>query len=63
MPNFAEIAKPLTALTKKEVPLTWTNEWTFECQESFDKLKHAHGSEILQGGEGEPHGPGSIIFL
>lgn len=27
VPNFAEIAKPLTALTKKEVPLTWT----FEC--------------------------------
>ena len=47
VPNFAEIAKPLTALTKKEVPLKWTNEWTPECQESFDKLKQILSTEPL----------------
>jgi len=31
VPNFAGIAKPLTALTKKEVPSKRTNEWTSEC--------------------------------
>lgn len=44
MPNFAGIAKPLTALTK-EVPLKWKNKWTPEYQESFDKLKQIFSTE------------------
>ena len=35
MPHFADIAKALTQLTKKDK--IW--EWNQECQESFDKLK------------------------
>ncbi|CAC5365734.1 unnamed protein product [Mytilus coruscus] len=35
--NFAYIAKPLTNLTKKDVPF----EWSGICQKSFDKLKDA----------------------
>ena len=35
IPNMAEIALPLTQLTKKHVRY----EWTTECQESFDRLK------------------------
>jgi hypothetical protein len=39
--NFAEIARPLTNLTKKDVPF----EWTTEHQQAFDRLK-----EILSTG-------------
>lgn len=35
IPNFAEIAKPLTQLTKKDVKF----EWTKDCTTAFDKLK------------------------
>ena len=35
MPHFADIAKALTQLTKKDK--IW--EWNQECQELFDKLK------------------------
>jgi len=35
VPHFADIAKPLTQLTKKEK--IW--DWNQECQESFDELK------------------------
>jgi hypothetical protein len=35
VPNFAELAKPLTTLTKKEIPFKWTKEQ----QEAFDMLK------------------------
>jgi len=42
VPNFAGIAKPLTALTK-EVTLKWTPE----CQESFDELKQILSTEPL----------------
>jgi len=35
VPHFADIAKALTQLTKKDK--IW--EWNQECQESFDKLK------------------------
>ena len=33
--DFSKIAKPLTELTKKDIPFVWTQK----CQESFDKLK------------------------
>ena len=35
VPNFSAVAKPLHALTKKEVPFDWTES----CQESFVRLK------------------------
>jgi hypothetical protein len=35
VPHFADIAKPLTQLTKKGK--TW--DWSQECQEAFDELK------------------------
>ena len=35
VPGFAHIANPLHALTKKEVPFSWTEE----CQSTFDRLK------------------------
>jgi hypothetical protein len=35
VPHFADIAKPLTQLTRKDA--NW--EWNKECQESFDRLK------------------------
>jgi predicted aspartyl protease len=35
VPRFSEIARPLTALTKKGVPFTWTNE----CEQAFLDLK------------------------
>ena len=35
VPHFADIAKALTQLTKKDK--IW--DWNQECQESFDKLK------------------------
>ena len=35
IPKYAEIAKPLYSLTKKNVPFNWNSE----CQSSFDKLK------------------------
>ena len=34
--GFAEIARPLHTLTKKDSPWNWTEE----CQEAFDRLKH-----------------------
>ena len=33
--HYAEITKPLTNLTKKDVPFAWTDE----CQKAFDELK------------------------
>ena len=39
--NFAEIAKPLTSLTKKETPFDWTQE----CQQAFQKLKEILSAE------------------
>jgi hypothetical protein len=41
--NFAEIAKPLTTVTKKEVPF----KWTVEQQQAFDKLKQILSTEPL----------------
>ena len=35
VPNFSAVARPLHALTKKEVPFDWTES----CQESFVRLK------------------------
>jgi hypothetical protein len=35
VPHFADIAKPLTQLTKKDK----IGDWNKECQESFDELK------------------------
>lgn len=37
IPNFAAIAKPLNALTKKTTEFIWTQE----CENSFNKLKYA----------------------
>jgi hypothetical protein len=39
--NFAELAKPLTSLTKKEVPF----EWTEVHQKSFEELKRILSTE------------------
>jgi hypothetical protein len=41
--NFAELAKPLTRLTTKDIP----TEWTKECQQSFGKLKKNLSTEPL----------------
>jgi hypothetical protein len=41
--NFTEIAKPLTQLTKKEVPFNWTGEQ----QKAFEKLKQILSTEPL----------------
>jgi hypothetical protein len=41
--NFAELAKPLTNLTRKEVPF----EWKEEHQEAFDELKQCLSTEPL----------------
>ena len=35
VPKFADIARPLTNLTKLDVPYEWTNR----CQEAFEFLK------------------------
>ena len=35
--RFSNIANPLNALTKKNVPF----DWTVACAEAFDKLKRA----------------------
>ena len=40
MPKFAEITRPLTQMTKKDVPLVWDEK----AQESFDTLKKALSS-------------------
>ena len=37
VPKFAEKAKPLTELTKKEKPFKWTNR----CQQAFEQIKIA----------------------
>ena len=37
IPQFAETAKPLTRLTRKNVKFVWTNE----CESAFLELKHA----------------------
>ena len=36
IPDFASVAAPLHALTRKNVPF----EWTTGCQAAFDQLKH-----------------------
>ncbi|KAK4701377.1 hypothetical protein P7C70_g4856, partial [Phenoliferia sp. Uapishka_3] len=41
--GFANIARPLRELTKKDADFVWTKE----CQESFEKLKTIVGKEIL----------------
>lgn len=43
VPSFSEIAAPLNALTKKEVPYIWSPE----CQKSFDTFKVALTSDIV----------------
>ena len=43
VPNFAGLAKPLTTLTKKDVPFVWTQE----CQQGFDELKRILSTEPL----------------
>ena len=46
--DFATIAEPLSRLTRKNAPFTWTDE----AQESFDKLKRA----LLEAGTlADPH--------
>ena len=35
VPNFADLAKPMNRLLKKEIPF----EWTEACEEAFQKLK------------------------
>jgi hypothetical protein len=35
VPNFSSVAMPLTTLTKKGVPLVWTDE----CEAAFERLK------------------------
>ena len=35
IPNFADVARPMTNLTKQDVPF----EWTLQCQASFEMLK------------------------
>jgi len=37
VPNFAQIAKPLTQLTQKDVPFKWTDD----CKNAFETLKNA----------------------
>ena len=41
--NFAELAKPLTTLTRKGVPFEWTNEQ----QQAFQRLKEILSTEPL----------------
>ncbi|XP_073121978.1 uncharacterized protein [Henckelia pumila] len=36
MENFSQIAKPLTQLTRKDVPFVWMSE----CEKSFHELRH-----------------------
>ena len=36
VPKFADIARPLNALTRKDVEF----EWTYICQQSFELLKN-----------------------
>jgi len=43
VPNFAGLAKPLTTLTKKDVPFVWTHEF----QQTFDELKRILSIEPL----------------
>jgi len=43
VPNFAGLAKPLTTLTKKDVPFVWTHE----CQQAFEELKRILSTEPL----------------
>ena len=37
IPRFADIARPVTNLTKQDVPF----EWTLQCQASFEMLRDA----------------------
>jgi hypothetical protein len=43
VPNFANLAKPLTSLTKKETPFVWTGEQ----QTAFEELKQILSTEPL----------------
>ena len=36
--NLAIVARPLTALTRKNMPTNWL-DWTSECEEAFVKVK------------------------
>ena len=38
IPRFADIARPMTNLTKQDVPF----EWTLQCQASFEMLPQLH---------------------
>ena len=45
VPRFADISRPLTQLTKKEMKFMWTPEW----QRSFELLKsYLCGEPILE---------------
>ena len=37
IPNYADIVRPLTQLTKKSIPFVWSEE----CQKAFEKLKES----------------------
>ena len=43
MPRFSDLARPLNALTRKDVPF----EWTPICQESFELLKASLMTELI----------------
>jgi len=39
IPQFADIAKPLTDLTQQSVPSNITSRWSVDCQSSFERLR------------------------
>ena len=43
IPIYSDIAKPLTKLTKMDVPF----EWTEQCQKSFEMLKEYYLKEPI----------------
>ena len=43
VPRFSDLAQPLNALTRKNVPF----EWTPVCQESFELLKTSLMTELI----------------
>ncbi|KAK4698933.1 hypothetical protein P7C70_g7335, partial [Phenoliferia sp. Uapishka_3] len=56
--GFANIARPLRELTKKDAEFVWTKE----CQESFEKLKNIVGKDILLKKLDYGEGAGKIIL-